>query len=99
MYRTHLLTAPSGIAGNVLTPRNLSTSTPPSMKTEIFLNANSIRLGNLPMGSFSPSSAPSSSATRQTIYELCVCPNGKLYLSPAGAGSTCQSSSNICLWS
>lgn len=51
------------------------------------------------MGSFSPSSAPSSSATRQTIYELCVCPNGKLYLSPAGAGSTCQSSSNICLWS
>lgn len=51
------------------------------------------------MGSFSSSSTPSSSATRQTIYELCVCPNGKLYLSPAGAGSTCQSSSNICLWS
>ncbi|NWU46629.1 SGCZ protein, partial [Dromas ardeola] len=33
------------------------------------------------------------------VYLLCVCPNGKLYLSPAGAGSTCQSSSNICLWS
>ncbi|KFQ03995.1 Zeta-sarcoglycan, partial [Haliaeetus albicilla] len=75
-----------------------------STEGEIFLNADTIRLGNLPVGSFSSSSSsssssPSSSAPRQTIYELCVCPNGKLYLSPAGAGSTCQSSSNICLWS
>nr|XP_047905654.1 zeta-sarcoglycan [Anser cygnoides] len=69
-----------------------------STEGEIFLNADTIRLGNLPVGSFS-SSSPSSSAPRQTIYELCACPNGKLYLSPAGAGSTCQSSSNICLWS
>nr|XP_031296279.1 zeta-sarcoglycan [Camelus dromedarius] len=64
----------------------------------IFLNADTIRLGNLPTGSFS-SSSPSSSSSRQTVYELCVCPNGKLYLSPAGVGSTCQSSSSICLWS
>ncbi|XP_062458221.1 zeta-sarcoglycan isoform X5 [Pezoporus occidentalis] len=71
-----------------------------STEGEIFLNADTIRLGNLPVGSFSSSSSsPSSSAPRQTIYELCVCPNGKLYLSPAGASSTCQSSSNICLWS
>ncbi|XP_009696941.1 PREDICTED: zeta-sarcoglycan [Cariama cristata] len=80
-----------------------------STEGEIFLNADTIRLGNLPVGSFSSSSSssstssssssPSSSAPRQTIYELCVCPNGKLYLSPAGAGSTCQTSSNICLWS
>ncbi|KAJ8777755.1 hypothetical protein J1605_001214 [Eschrichtius robustus] len=67
-------------------------------KYKIFLNADTIRLGNLPTGSFS-SSSPSSSHSRQTVYELCVCPNGKLYLSPAGAGSTCQSGSNICLWS
>ncbi|XP_069056820.1 zeta-sarcoglycan isoform X1 [Pleurodeles waltl] len=65
---------------------------------EIFLNSDKIRLGNIPHGLFS-SSAPSSSNSRQTVYELCVCPNGKLYLSPAGAGSTCQSSSNVCLWS
>ncbi|KAM4709758.1 zeta-sarcoglycan [Discoglossus pictus] len=65
---------------------------------EIFLNADNIRLGNLPQGSFSPSS-PSSVGPRQTVYELCICPNGKLYLSPAGASSTCQSSSNVCLWS
>ncbi|XP_030348521.1 zeta-sarcoglycan isoform X7 [Strigops habroptila] len=71
-----------------------------STEGEIFLNADTIRLGNLPVGSFSSSSSsPSSTAPRQTIYELCVCPNGKLYLSPAGASSTCQSSSNICLWS
>ncbi|KAM9295092.1 zeta-sarcoglycan isoform 2-T2 [Morus bassanus] len=76
-----------------------------STEGEIFLNADTIRLGNLPVGSFSSSSSssfsssPSSSSPRQTIYELCVCPNGKLYLSPAGAGSTCLSSSNICLWS
>ncbi|XP_037381876.2 zeta-sarcoglycan isoform X3 [Talpa occidentalis] len=68
-----------------------------STEGEIFLNADTIRLGNLPTGSFSSSSGSSSS--RQTVYELCVCPNGKLYLSPAGVGSTCQSSSNICLWS
>ncbi|XP_045391314.1 zeta-sarcoglycan isoform X2 [Eulemur rufifrons] len=69
-----------------------------STEGEIFLNADTIRLGNLPTGSFS-SSLPSSSSSRQTVYELCVCPNGKLYLSPAGVGSTCQYSSNICLWS
>ncbi|XP_063090661.1 zeta-sarcoglycan isoform X4 [Cavia porcellus] len=69
-----------------------------STEGEIFLNADKIRLGNLPTGSFSSSSS-SSSNSRQTVYELCVCPNGKLYLSPAGVGSTCQSSSTICLWS
>ncbi|OBS65768.1 hypothetical protein A6R68_05692, partial [Neotoma lepida] len=52
-----------------------------STEGEIFLNADTIRLGNLPTGSFS--SSPSSSNSRQTVYELCVCPNGKLYLSPA----------------
>ncbi|ERE89697.1 zeta-sarcoglycan-like protein [Cricetulus griseus] len=59
-----------------------------STEGEIFLNADTIRLGNLPSGSFS--SSPSSSNTRQTVYELCVCPNGKLYLSPAG----CRASSD-----
>ncbi|XP_040821961.1 zeta-sarcoglycan isoform X2 [Ochotona curzoniae] len=68
-----------------------------STEGEIFLNSDTIRLGNLPTGSFA-SSSPSSSNSRQTVYELCVCPNGKLYLSPAGVSSTCQSSSNICLW-
>nr|XP_020835279.1 zeta-sarcoglycan isoform X3 [Phascolarctos cinereus] len=68
-----------------------------STEGEIFLNAETIRLGNLPVGSFS-AAPPSSPAPQQTVYELCACPNGKLYLSPAGAGSTCHSSSSICLW-
>ncbi|XP_020391565.1 zeta-sarcoglycan-like [Rhincodon typus] len=63
---------------------------------EIFLNAKTIRLGNIPQGS---SSSPSASPLnlRQTVYEVCVCPNGKLFLSPAATGSTCQSNSNVCL--
>ncbi|XP_030348515.1 zeta-sarcoglycan isoform X2 [Strigops habroptila] len=51
-----------------------------STEGEIFLNADTIRLGNLPVGSFSSSSSsPSSTAPRQTIYELCVCPNAFCY--------------------
>ncbi|XP_048186413.1 zeta-sarcoglycan isoform X2 [Perognathus longimembris pacificus] len=69
-----------------------------STEGEIFLDADSIRLGNLPI-SAPTSSPPSPAAPRQTVYELCACPSGKLYLSPAGAGSTCQASSHICLWS
>ncbi|XP_041079496.1 zeta-sarcoglycan-like isoform X2 [Polyodon spathula] len=69
-----------------------------STEGEIFLNANTIRLGNLPHGTFAASS-PGSTGPKQTVYELCVCPNGKLYLSPAGASSTCQDTSNVCLWS
>ncbi|XP_078254242.1 zeta-sarcoglycan isoform X2 [Rhinoraja longicauda] len=63
---------------------------------EIFLNAKTIRLGNIPQGSASSSSA-SSSNLRQTVYEVCVCPNGKLFLSPVSVGSSCQSSSSVCL--
>ncbi|KAM4808588.1 zeta-sarcoglycan isoform 2-T2 [Rhinophrynus dorsalis] len=65
---------------------------------EIFLNADTIRLQNLPHGSFSSSSS-SSTGPQQTVYEVCICPNGKLYLAPAGTTSTCQLSSNVCLWS
>lgn len=43
------------------------------------------------------SAASSSSGTRQSVYEVCVCPNGRLFLSQAGTGSTCQISNNVCL--
>ncbi|XP_059000600.1 gamma-sarcoglycan isoform X3 [Mustela lutreola] len=33
----------------------------------------------------------------QRLYEICVCPDGKLYLSMAGAGTTCHENSHICL--
>ncbi|XP_061659381.1 delta-sarcoglycan isoform X5 [Syngnathoides biaculeatus] len=62
---------------------------------EISLDARRIRLMRLPEGK--ASSGASSSGTRQTVYEVCVCPNGRLFLSQAGTGSTCQISSNVCL--
>ncbi|XP_010886387.1 zeta-sarcoglycan isoform X2 [Esox lucius] len=67
-----------------------------STEGEIVLDANTIRLGRLlPLGVYSPDPAP----RRHTVYELCVCPNGRLYLSPAESSSTCHSMSHVCLWS
>lgn len=69
---------------------------------QIFLDAKAIRLGNIPLGSaVDPlEGAPAGTTyTKQTVYELCACANGKLYLSPAEKGSTCQTTSNFCLWS
>ncbi|GAA6069575.1 delta-sarcoglycan isoform X1, partial [Tachysurus ichikawai] len=57
----------------------------------IILDAKKIKLLRLPEGKASPS------ATRQPVFEVCVCPNGKLFLSQAGTASTCQISNNVCL--
>lgn len=64
---------------------------------QILLDASSIQLGDLPLGVYAPS--PSQATWGHTIYEVCVCPSGKVYLSPAESSSTCQTMSNICLWS
>ncbi|XP_068188207.1 delta-sarcoglycan [Antennarius striatus] len=61
---------------------------------EISLDARRIRLMRLPEGKASSSS---SAGPRQTVYEVCVCSNGRLFLSRAGTGSTCPISNNICL--
>ncbi|KAK2542682.1 hypothetical protein Q9233_000158 [Columba guinea] len=58
---------------------------------EITLNSAKIKLPNLPQGS------SSSAGSRQKIYELCVCPNGRLFLSQAGSSSTCQINTSVCL--
>ncbi|KAK1150396.1 delta-sarcoglycan-like [Acipenser oxyrinchus oxyrinchus] len=58
---------------------------------EISLDANNIKLPRLPMGTFSAAGA------KQKVFEVCVCPNGRLFLSPSGTGSTCQISSSVCL--
>ncbi|XP_048852459.1 zeta-sarcoglycan isoform X1 [Brienomyrus brachyistius] len=68
-----------------------------STEGEIFLNAKTIRLGSIPHGT--PPSSLGTPYPRQTVYELCSCPNGRLYLAPAEAGSTCQAVSSVCLWS
>lgn len=59
---------------------------------QIKLEASKIKLPRLPQGSYSPS------GSNQKIYELCVCSNGKLFLSQAGSSSTCQINPSICLW-
>ncbi|XP_062300862.1 zeta-sarcoglycan-like isoform X2 [Scomber scombrus] len=68
-----------------------------STEGEILLDANTIQLGSLPLGIYTAS--PSEASREQALYELCVCPSGKIYLSPAESSSTCQAMSNICLWS
>ncbi|XP_029695747.1 zeta-sarcoglycan-like isoform X2 [Takifugu rubripes] len=65
-----------------------------STEGEILLDASAIRLGSLPLGVYA-----ASPAREQAVFEVCVCPSGKVYLSPAKSSSTCQSVSNICLWS
>uniref|UniRef100_A0A3Q3IID2 Sarcoglycan zeta n=1 Tax=Monopterus albus TaxID=43700 RepID=A0A3Q3IID2_MONAL len=68
-----------------------------STEGEILLDANTIQLVTLPVGIYTAS--PSQASQEQAIYEVCVCPSGKIYLSPAESSSTCQVMSNICLWS
>ncbi|KAJ8348421.1 hypothetical protein SKAU_G00270100 [Synaphobranchus kaupii] len=58
---------------------------------EIILEADNIKLLRLPEGKASLTSS------RQTVFEVCVCPNGKLFLSQAGMGSTCRISNSVCL--
>ncbi|XP_030286698.1 zeta-sarcoglycan-like isoform X1 [Sparus aurata] len=68
-----------------------------STEGEILLDANTIQLGSLPDGVYAAS--PTQASHEQAVYEVCVCPSGKIYLSPAESTSTCQAMSNICLWS
>ncbi|TSN57774.1 Gamma-sarcoglycan [Bagarius yarrelli] len=52
----------------------------------LVLDAETIRLPNLPMGEAGP---PSDS---HGMFEVCVCPSGKLFLSRAAVSSTCSES-------
>ncbi|KAM6178088.1 gamma-sarcoglycan [Rhynchocyon petersi] len=40
---------------------------------------------------------PSPSGSSEGLYEVCACPDGKLYLSVAGVDTTCQENSLVCL--
>ncbi|XP_032400145.1 zeta-sarcoglycan isoform X2 [Etheostoma spectabile] len=84
--RTLTMEAPRGVEVNA-----------PKGPLKILLDANTIQLGSLPLGIYTVS--PSQASKEQAVYEVCVCPSGKIYLSPAETSSTCQAMSNICLWS
>ncbi|XP_053272370.1 zeta-sarcoglycan-like isoform X2 [Pleuronectes platessa] len=68
-----------------------------STEGEILLDASTVQLGSLPLGVYTAS--PGQAAHEQAVFEVCVCPSGKIYLSPAESSSTCQAMSSICLWS
>uniref|UniRef100_UPI00398F0997 gamma-sarcoglycan isoform X3 n=1 Tax=Pristiophorus japonicus TaxID=55135 RepID=UPI00398F0997 len=56
----------------------------------LVLDAETVKLPKLPHGT------QGGSGSSQGLYEVCVCPDGKLYLSVAGVGSTCQEYSRAC---
>ncbi|XP_076130704.1 delta-sarcoglycan isoform X2 [Alosa pseudoharengus] len=62
-----------------------------SVDGAIILDAQKIKLLRLPEGVASPS------PSRQTVFEVCVCANGIVFLSQAGTGSTCQMSNHVCI--
>ncbi|KAM4537440.1 zeta-sarcoglycan-like isoform 1-T3 [Odontesthes bonariensis] len=99
--RTLTMEAPRGVevsaAKGTLTISSRKDLQLESTEGEILLDANSIQLGSLPLGTYTAS--PSQAFLEQAMYEVCVCPSGKIYLSPAESSSSCQLMSNICLWS
>ncbi|XP_041634715.1 zeta-sarcoglycan-like isoform X2 [Cheilinus undulatus] len=99
--RTLTMEAPRGVEVSAVTgPLKVSGRKDLQLEStegEILLDANTIQLGGLPLGVYTTSSHQVSQ--EQEVYEVCVCPSGKIYLSPAESSSTCQAMSNICLWS
>ncbi|XP_072433472.1 gamma-sarcoglycan isoform X3 [Chiloscyllium punctatum] len=92
--RSLCMDAPKGIqikarAGNVeaSSQRDIVFHTSEGM---VMLDAETVKLPKLPHG------AQGGSGNPQGLYEVCVCPDGKLYLSVAGVGSTCQEYSRVC---
>ncbi|OWK00718.1 SGCG [Cervus elaphus hippelaphus] len=57
----------------------------------LVLNAETVCLPELALGSHGPA------GSSQGLYEVCACPDGMLYLSVAGVGSTCHEHSHLCL--
>lgn len=51
---------------------------------QLVLDAETVRMPNLPL------SEEGVAGNAQGLYEVCVCPSGKLFLSKAGVTSTCS---------
>ncbi|XP_075458292.1 delta-sarcoglycan isoform X2 [Ascaphus truei] len=94
--RTLVMEAPKGIEINA-EAGSLEASCRTDLRLEskdgeILLQAAKVKLPRLPRGSYS-----SSTGSSQKVYEICVCPNGRLFLSQAGSKSTCQINTIVCL--
>lgn len=57
----------------------------------LVLDAETVGLPELEQGT------PGPSGSSKGFYEICVCPDGKLYLSAADEATTCEEHSHICL--
>lgn len=57
----------------------------------LVLDAETVCLPKLEQGTRGPA------GSSQRLYEICVCPGGKLYLSVAGTATTCPENSHVCL--
>ncbi|XP_045150002.1 gamma-sarcoglycan isoform X1 [Echinops telfairi] len=57
----------------------------------LVLDTETVRLPKLTQGTGDPA------GISQGLYEICACPDGKLYLSVAAVGTTCQENSHVCL--
>lgn len=57
---------------------------------QLVLDAETVCLPKLVQGTQGPASSS------QRLYEICVCPDGKLYRSVAGVDTTCHENSHVC---
>lgn len=86
--RSLSMDAPKGVhikalAGNIEVASNMDVILQSSVGL-LVLDAETVRLQNLPL------SKGGVSGNAQGLYEVCVCPSGKLFLSKAGVTSTCS---------
>ncbi|XP_054829794.1 gamma-sarcoglycan [Eublepharis macularius] len=93
--RSLSMDAPRGIhiktqTGNIEVLSNLDIKLHSSDGGKLTLDAQTVRLPQLPEGT------SGESGSNQELYEVCVCPDGKLYLSVAGVDSTCKENSSVC---
>lgn len=88
--RSLSMDAPKGVfvkalAGNIEAASNMDVLLH-SSEGLVILDAETVRLPSLPLGHGGVS------GNAQGLYEVCVCPSGKLFLSKAGVTSTCSES-------
>lgn len=92
--RSLTMDAPKGVtikaqAGNIKVLSHMDIALHSSDGT-IVLDAETVRLPRLPQGS------RGDAGNAQGLYEICVCNDGKLYVSVAGVSSTCLEYSRVC---
>ncbi|XP_036379755.1 gamma-sarcoglycan-like, partial [Megalops cyprinoides] len=92
--RSLIMDAPKGVhmkalAGNMEVTSNVDIHLL-TREGMLILDAETLRLPRLPQGKVSVA------GSTQGLLEVCVCPDGRLFVSPAAEGSTCHQNSEVC---